>query len=824
MYLAIYDYETQNIGDIALTKGDQIDRVKDVGCGWMIGHNITTNMTGHFPAAYVQLSSEWKRRLTSITSRKKNSPKNDTTAQMPKRTIPVPVNEKHNMEPIKDHIMLKSSEKDNLKRRSDTKLVKDKLHPLERFRKKITPQDKIKRRRLNVALGFGTGLLLGTVLFFALFYSFHYTLLVSGIITGVSTFLLCVGLAFSSRCRCIILLVLPSLATGKGRAAFLSLITGFLLMGPVMNITRNANEVAASMACITELAYNQSQVLQDALKKPLEEVEEQVKEGVEVVKAYASEITRELDKARNALMSAENTVTDVVNGFKNKCVSSVNSGLNECMRGSKKLKQDCHRSLDPFKMATKDVKNLVNTVTDFFRGRRRRDAFSTNGYLDLNRTKRQSGGIGRICDIFFVGDQICGAFKTINVCSIVSFPKDIISGAFRIFNDAFKFYAELLDVDFISSGQIDSGANASQSAAQIISNIRSELKSKIDKATYYINILNRVVSLSVILLIINAFLYERQYLSKISFDNFYITSYFKIIDRQRKDNGKISILPLKKKERKIYTESRSFKMSSIELTRCKTGLAQVLLHAVMCVMLVLFDYLLYYILDLLNRHGDVQFVFTGQSKLNIQITGKGPIALLFKTLTGDIRVSQTYNSVVDINTCLPKPKDPNFSFLYVFGGLYMAALLLVFLQGYGKRLMYFIAAFFYPEKEQQRVNYLYRRILVKRKVFLKEAKQMILSNAVGSNFDDGHNLCGGLASRFPFCRKSNKTCTNCEVSSEDISACRNEKCGAFYCEECFVEFGRSCPLCTNDEDDEDVYEVLGLREKTTRAVKSPDLP
>ncbi|KAK6195706.1 hypothetical protein SNE40_001078 [Patella caerulea] len=822
MYLAIYDYETQNIGDIALTKGDQIDRVKDVGCGWMIGHNITTNMTGHFPAAYIQPSSEWKRRLTSITSRKKNTPKNETTAQLTKRNIPVNLNEKNTLEPIKDP-MLKSPEKDNLKGRSDTKLDKDKLHPLEIFRKKFTPQDKIKRRRLKVALGFGTGLLLGTVLFFALFYSFHYTLLVSGIITGISTLLLCVGLAFSSRCRCIILLVLPSLATGKGRVAFLSLITGFLLMGPVMNITQNANEVAASMACITELAYNQSQVLQDALKKPLEEVEEQVKEGVDFVKDYASRLNREFTKARNAFSSAESTVTDAINGFERKCVSSVNSGLNECLRGSEKLKQDCHRSLDPIKMATNEIDKVINSVKDFFQGRRRRDVFSTHGYLGLNRTKRQSGGIGRVCDIFFAGDQICSALKTINVCSIVSFPKDVFSGAFGIFNGIFNAYAKLLEVDFESSGNIDSEANASQSAAQIISNIRSELKSKIDIATYYIDILNRVVSLSVILLIINAFLYERKYLSKISFDNLYITSYFKTIDRQRKDNGKISILPLKKKERKIYTESRSLKMSSIELTRCKTGLAQVLLHAVMCVMLVLFDYLLYYILDLLNRHGDVQFVFTGQSKLNIRIIGDGLVALLFRTLTGDIRVSQTYNSVVDINTCLPKPKDPNFSSLYVYGVLYMAALLLVLLQGYGLRLMHFIAAFFYPEKEHQRVNYLYRKILVKRKVFLKEAKQMILSNAVGSSFDDGHSLCGGIATRFP-CRKSRKTCTNCEVSSEDISTCGNEKCGAFYCEECFVEFGKSCPLCTNDEDDEDVYEVFSLREETTMAVKSPDLP
>ncbi len=62
-------------------------------------------------------------------------------------------------------------------------------------------------------------------------------------------------------CRCVGALLLPSVCTTRGRIAFLVIITGFLLDGPVTNVYTNMAEVSRSMSCSAEQSYNQSMLL-----------------------------------------------------------------------------------------------------------------------------------------------------------------------------------------------------------------------------------------------------------------------------------------------------------------------------------------------------------------------------------------------------------------------------------------------------------------------------------------------------------------------------------------------------------------------------------
>ncbi|ESO82716.1 hypothetical protein LOTGIDRAFT_155733 [Lottia gigantea] len=619
-----------------------------------------------------------------------------------------------------------------------------------------------KNSRLKALFGVLAGIVLGAAIFLAMYYSFHYDILVSSIITGVSTILLAIGLAISTRCRCIVLLVFPSLATGKGRAAFLFIITGLLLMGPITNITNNSSQVAISMACITELAYNQSQALQDRLQEPVRSLREQIQRGVSEVTKYGEELDKAFKVLEDGIDKAEKTASialDTVKDLKNKCEGRVNSGFSKCQRDSRRIQADCKKVLDPISdTVSKGVNGFVRGVSRVFgkRRRRRRSFYSSTRPTLLKRRKRG------VCDVFNVGDTICGGFKYLGVCNVVTIPGNLVSGIFNGIRSVIDAYSNLFEVGVRNSGNIDSNANSSQSAAQIVDNVRSELTDKLDMATYFITILTRIMSTSIVLLIINAFLYDKRYKSKLSFDNLYITRYFKEIDGKRRAEHKKSILPLKKNERKMYTDTRAIKLSVAEKVKCKMGIAQVLLHSVITIMVILFDYLLHFTLYLLNKHGDVRLTFTGESNVNIQITGSGLMAQLFKILANDISIAQAYNSTINIDVCLPQPTEPDQSQIFLFAVLYVVALFFVIMQGYGQRLLHAIAAYFYPEREQQRVNYLYRKILVKRKTFILEAKQLILSNTV----DDERKSSSKLPKcfkRLPCCRNNSvQTCTNCE--------------------------------------------------------------
>ncbi|KAK6185954.1 hypothetical protein SNE40_008081 [Patella caerulea] len=802
MYVAIYEYEMLNKGDITLSVGDRIDRIKDVGCGWVIGHNVTTGETGHFPADYIESVSSWRDKFTFGSSRRgtykiNSANKYSFKASLKEKGDNVGIEQSKTSEQTPDdtnHINI--IEEVQLPTRADG--------TYEKIQKKLFETQSRKCILIKSVLGMFAGLILGVTIFFALVYSFQYSLLVAGSIGGISTILLCLGLTISSRCRCVVLLVFPSLTTGKGRAAILSVITGVLLMGPVTNITNNTNEVAVSMACITELAYNQSQALQNKIQDPLLQIQDQIKQGVTEVKEYSRNINQAFESTRRSLKRAIQTVRGVLENNKDKCIKSVVSGFDQCRKKSQELAVKCRTTLSSVDMATTEIDEVIKAVEGLFTTKRRRRRRKVcipddQNCFPFQRFRRQSNVLTRLCDIFDASEVICRSVNSSDVCSVVSLPGELLKGGSDFLDRALGDYSSLFVVDIGSSGEIVSESNVSQTASEIVDNIRFELKSKIDLAKFCINILHRIMSVSFVLLVINAVLYERNYASKVSFDNTYITSYFKKIDRQRKLDGKMSVLPLKKLERKMYTDSKSLKMSSAERSKCMIGLTTILLHAVICTLVVIFDFLLHYLLYLLNRHGDVQFVFTGQSDLDIEITGNSIVALLFKTLAGSVKVSQDYNTSGNIQICLPKPREPSMSTIYISFALYLVALVLVVLQGYGQRLLHSITAFFYPEKEQQRINYLYCKILAKRQNFIKEAKQRILCISNQGAGDEGRCCFNAIMAKFTC---SGRTCANCEETKGDTSQCKNSTCGAYYCEECFIELDKCCPLCAVSGDQE----------------------
>lgn len=343
--------------------------------------------------------------------------------------------------------------------------------------------------------------------------------------------------------------------------------------------------------------------------------------------------------------------------------------------------------------------------------------------------------------------------------------------------------------------------------------VNDDIGKKAETVTFFAKVLKKVLSLSLLLLFLQSFWYLRNYLAKDGYDNIYITKMFKQLDKNNRDKGHESVLPLKKNEEEKYVDTSSWKLYSCELSGLKIGFIIVGLHFTLFILIFLFDISLWYILDLVKVYGDVDVEVKGEGKVFVNVEGSGPVADFYRVMIKGLNIDQNYTAEIDIGSCLPKPKAPAYDMFPVYIILYLITTCFVGLEGYGIRLRRKICAFFYPEQEMARLDYLHKKIRHKRVGFLKFLRQQILSSHKEAQVKEKLRLSTWLAARFPFIasllpKKTNLECTSCEQSENSFNHIRVTKCtgssggvgcDAAYCQECWTMLGSGCPLCQTDE-------------------------
>ena len=137
---------------------------------------------------------------------------------------------------------------------------------------------------IKAIFGVICGLIGGALFFVILAFSFKYSYDRAAWISLPFTIILILGLAFSSYFRCAVVIALPNLFSGRGRAALMAVIIAVMFTGPFVNIIDNFEEVSTSIACITEIVKNATEELKERLLESLREIYEQLKEMIEKLK------------------------------------------------------------------------------------------------------------------------------------------------------------------------------------------------------------------------------------------------------------------------------------------------------------------------------------------------------------------------------------------------------------------------------------------------------------------------------------------------------------------------------------------------------------
>ncbi len=93
---------------------------------------------------------------------------------------------------------------------------------------------------------------LGMVFLFVLSLKFATSFNEIGIGVGIGTQIVTLAMLLSSKVRCLTLLALPNMLTGRMRTLLIMLSLIWVLQGPAMNISRNSTNVVEAIACVQD--------------------------------------------------------------------------------------------------------------------------------------------------------------------------------------------------------------------------------------------------------------------------------------------------------------------------------------------------------------------------------------------------------------------------------------------------------------------------------------------------------------------------------------------------------------------------------------------
>ncbi|XP_053408993.1 DC-STAMP domain-containing protein 2-like isoform X2 [Mercenaria mercenaria] len=624
-----------------------------------------------------------------------------------------------------------------------------KLSSFKSSTENLIKSSKEEKRGVKAVIGVISGLVIGVLMFLVYYYNFGYTLAEAGILMAFLTVLFCFGMALSSFIRCIIALVVPNFFTGVGRAILLTAIFALILKHPVSNISHNSRETGSSMACVVQLAANQTRVLQRQLAAPIENLTQYVTEQQEELEDITREMHSKLGPVKEILKQLEGVTTadEALDVIRKKCRNAVNSLNAECVN-------QCASANIPFTALCKG--------------------------------------------------PLCEGFDFSKSCDDIKLDVDLYDVAKKT-RSALVDVINYFDVEMNVSGEVSGNANVSKPAEAIQAEVEKDIGGKLD-------VVRKCLSLSLFLIFIQSVWYLRNYLAKDGYDNIYITKQFKQMDKEAEKNGRETVLPLKTREKDEYVNTSSIKLNATEISYSKLGLIQVLLHFLLYVLVIIFDYALYYILYLVREYGDIELEIESRGRVQIVVAGNGPVAEFYKLIVRGYNLDRGFNMTLDIEPCLPEPREPSAAMIPVFLILYFIALAVVLLRAYGMRLRRKVSAYYCQEQELARLDYLHKKIRHKRVGFLKFLRQQIKSTHKEEQVKNQLRFSSWLAFNCPFIaqflpKKIKLGCTSCgqretSFNKVKLTECNGTKggvrCDPVYCEECYTSLQQICPLCSSN--------------------------
>ena len=364
-----------------------------------------------------------------------------------------------------------------------------------------------------------------------------------------------------------------------------------------------------------------------------------------------------------------------------------------------------------------------------------------------------------------------------------------------------EFFAFEVSADVDISGDI----SVSKNASTVLSEVTAEVLSKTRVIIQFVTSVSNLVAVSLIFLFLKSLNYIKNYRLKDHYDNIFITKAFVAFDDECKERNEEAVMPLQSHELKLYVVTYNPLLSEAERKTIKYELKLLGYHFLFGALIMAFDYIVYYSLNLISDYGGVALNVEGVNTIDVDVEGEGVFGVIIHSMVDTLTLNSTYSVAFNFTACLPDPSEPNLWFIPSVVGLYAMAVCIVIMQGYGLRLRNKIVSSFYPEQDAARIHYLHQKILHERLNILSWLKDLILCRRKEGQVRERlrfRNLIGYLCPRFAkycdVCMPAKRACLSCDRPARVgmiFHKCKTPKCNALYCESCFEVTKQICLVC-----------------------------
>ena len=462
-----------------------------------------------------------------------------------------------------------------------------------------------------------------------------------GIYSGGGTcFFFGVFSSFSTYVRCYMLLIIPGLFAGRGRALLMTISVGLLLNGPFASLNTNIQLVTKAFLCM----YEQMKGLACRYKASYSNIFENVINTLQQIHEETERRLKEIaDEAINQAGAAK--------------------------AEAEKAKREMEKKL-------KDIKEKIDNAKEKLKGLNVLGDVASVGCKGVSTIAGWFGGSVN-CDGVKVNlPDIPLDTPDINLNKLVEWARDL------------NPHLDPLDINTLNVGDL--------LQSQSISNIRDKL---INATKRFFEILRYVFSniklgfymISVVYMLFRANQYLVQYLSNDSYDNMFVNE---TLD----DGYNEKLLPLRnwelKEKYQMISTRKCVKLSKEEYKRIGLLVTPSLLFFLTTIGIIMADYLFASFIDVLKEHGKFGISFNGMEQ-GIELNG-----LLTEAADGEIPILNLKLEAFDLSTdpCLPVPVRTDWIQLAPLVGLVAASLISCFLDAYIQRLRSQICNLFYPER------------------------------------------------------------------------------------------------------------------------------
>jgi E3 ubiquitin-protein ligase DCST1 len=288
-------------------------------------------------------------------------------------------------------------------------------------------------------------------------------------------------------------------------------------------------------------------------------------------------------------------------------------------------------------------------------------------------------------------------------------------------------------------------------------------------------------------------MYYFRFIHVLSFDNVYATKLLKRYDRHCSERGGAQLFPLRPREKVKIIDSVSLSMSQFERKALLISLVLYMVQCIVTIILYVADWTLYTFMEIIIR--------------NVNESGSGwneTATFRVDSINFELNVPFSF----DAKKCLVVPRKVSEDSVIILVVVYIILGFAVLSQAYCLRFRHAIAAYFYPERNSERVQYLYNKLLRKRersKMTLKFQFSFRKANSVKTIQIVPEPAVPG------FCKKVKpnglnvlrkiglfrRYCFICGFpENSEFKQCKNfPDCSNIYCPSCFDDRNNTCIVC-----------------------------